>query len=163
MKSRHRRRRRRRRRRRPGDSGNFWSPEVSGSLKSPDSFNLRKSLSDLVSVWENVPYPHFGGLVDNVWHWDSSCTRIQIIQHVKSTSGRKIRLHLDVIVQTQWRIAINKVSETLIVVLWCSSKTIEKFRLIDTVKPIGNPMSTFFLDGVRVTHVGRRKSTHTIG
>lgn len=65
MKSRH-RRRRRRRRRRPGDSGNFWSPEVSGSLKSPDSFNLRKSLSDLVSVWENVPYPHFGGLVDNV-------------------------------------------------------------------------------------------------
>lgn len=68
MKSRH---RRRRRRRRPGDPE---TPEtfglrkllVTGSLKSPDSFNLRKSLSDLVSVWENVPYPHFGGLVDNV-------------------------------------------------------------------------------------------------
>lgn len=65
----------------------------------------------------------------------------------KSAIGRKIRLHLNVIVETQWRIAINKVSETIIVVLWCSSKIIKiikKLTLIDTVKPIGNPMSTFF-------------------
>jgi hypothetical protein len=77
----------------------------------------RASLEVPGNLLQDAADPRLGGLAKDVRHGETSGSTVQVIQDVESTAGGAIGLYLHVVVQTQMRVAIDEVSETLVVLL----------------------------------------------
>jgi hypothetical protein len=124
------------------------------SRRSPAAARCRRaSLKVPGNFLQDAADPRLGGLAKDVRHGETSGSTVQVIQDVESTAGGTIGLYLHVVVQTQMRVAIDEVSETLVVLLRQFSETVVELASIHADEPVSDPVRSRLLDGIRVAHV----------